>query len=87
MLPFKKKVEKDGTISMGEVLKLAKILPGDLVEIIPGTNKITIKATAPQKVKGVVRSVAGKWKDRPELVEELLKIREDEDDRPGTSLD
>ncbi|MHB1127906.1 MAG: hypothetical protein ACYC2T_13305 [Bacillota bacterium] len=79
MVVFKKKVEEDGTISMGEVLKLAKILPGDLVEIIASTNKITIKAATPQKVKGIVRSVAGIWKERPDLVEELLNIREDEE--------
>ncbi|KKM11954.1 hypothetical protein SY88_06065 [Clostridiales bacterium PH28_bin88] len=87
LLHIKKRVERDGRIMIGEVLKVAKIKPGDLVEIVPTTNKITIKAIEPKKPKGVVRAVAGEWKNRPELVEELLRIREDEDDRPGTSLD
>lgn len=69
-----------------EALKVAKIQPGDLVEIIPRANKITIKPVTPQKTKGVVASVAGRWKNRRDLVEDLMRIREDEDDRPGTSL-
>jgi len=57
------------------------------VEITPGTNKITIKVAKKIKPKGVVRAAAGILKDRPELVEEMLRIREEEDDRPGTTLD
>ena len=33
----------DGKIAIGEVLKMAKIQPGDWVEIKPVNNKITIK--------------------------------------------
>lgn len=39
------------------------------------------------KPKGVVRAVAGIWKDRPDLVEEMLRMREDEDDRLGTTIE
>lgn len=86
VLPVRKRVEPDGSILIGEALKMTRIHPGDLVEIIPRTNKITIKPVAPRKTRGVVASVAGKWKNRRDLVEDLLRIREDEDDRPGTSL-
>lgn len=40
MLPVKKRVKFDGTIAMREVLTMAKIQPGDWVEIIPAENKI-----------------------------------------------
>jgi len=86
-LAVKKRIERDGSILIGDVLKTARIQPGDVVEIIPARNKITIKPVTPQRGKGVVREVAGKWKDRCDLVDELLRIREDECDRPGTSMD
>lgn len=85
LLAVKRRIERDGSIVIGEVLKMARIQPGDLVEIIPATNKITIKPLTPPRMKGVVRAVAGKWKNRRDLVEDLLGIREDEDDRPGTT--
>ncbi|MEW6662453.1 MAG: hypothetical protein AB1447_08730 [Bacillota bacterium] len=66
---------------------MSKIQPGDWVEITTSTNKITIKVTKKIKPKGVVRAAAGILKDRPELVEEMLRIREEEDERPGTTLD
>ena len=87
MLPVKKRVDQHGRIAIGEVLKMTKIRPGDWVEITPSTNKITIKVAKKIKPKGVVRAAAGILKDRPELVEEMLRIREEEDDRPGTTLD
>ncbi|WP_104370440.1 hypothetical protein [Desulfocucumis palustris] len=86
MLPVKKKVEPDGRIAIGEVLRMAKIQPGDWVEIIPTNNKVTIKITKRRKPKGAVRAAAGILKDRDSLVEEMLRVREDEDDRPGTSI-
>ncbi|MFZ5688752.1 MAG: hypothetical protein ACOY9Y_11365 [Bacillota bacterium] len=87
MLPVKKRVDQHGRIAIGEVLKMSKIQPGDWVEITTSTNKITIKVTKKIKPKGVVRAAAGILKDRPELVEEMLRIREEEDERPGTTLD
>lgn len=86
MLPVKKKVEPDGRIAIGEVLRMAKIKPGDWVEITPTNNKVTIKMTKRRKPKGAVRAAAGILKDRDSLVEEMLRVREDEDDRPGTSI-
>jgi len=85
--PVRKRIEPDGRIAIGEALKASRICPGDLVEIIPGADRIIIKTVTPPKTAGVVKSVAGKWKNRPELVDDLLRIREDEDDRPGTSLE
>ncbi|KYH32836.1 hypothetical protein [Neomoorella mulderi] len=58
-----------------------------MLPIIPATNKIIIRVVNKRQQEGVVRAVAGKWKDRRDLVDDLLKIREDEDDRPGTSLE
>jgi len=65
---------------------VAKIQPGDWVEITPANNKITIKITKRTKPKGAVRAAAGILKDCNDLVEEMLRIRKDEDDRPGTSI-
>jgi len=86
MLPVKKRIEPDGRIAIGEVLKVAKIQPGDWVEITPAKNKITIKMTKRVKPKGAIRAAAGILKDRNNLVEDMLRVREDEDDRPGTSI-
>jgi len=86
MLPVKKRIEPDGRIAIGEVLKMAKIQPGDWVEITPANNKITIKMTRRIKPKGAIRAAAGILKGRNNLVEEMLRVREDEDDRPGTSI-
>ncbi|MGE5483451.1 MAG: hypothetical protein ACM3X4_00350 [Ignavibacteriales bacterium] len=82
-----RRIEPDGRIAIGEALKASRIRPGDLVEIIPAADRTIIRTVTPPKVRGVVRSVAGRWKDRSDLVEDLLKIREDDDDRPGTSLE
>ncbi len=86
MLPVKKRIEADGRIAIGEVLKVARIEPGDWVEITPANNKITIKMTKRIKPKGAIKAAAGILKDSNDLVEEMLRIREDEDDRPGTSI-
>ena len=87
MLPIKKRIDQHGRIAIGDVLEMSKIQPGDWVEVTPGPNKITIKVAKNLKPKGVVRAAAGILKDRPKLVEEMLRIREEEDDRPGTTLD
>lgn len=86
MLPVRKRIEPDGRIAIGEVLKMAKIQPGDWVEITPARNKITIRMTKQIKPKGAIRAAAGILKNRNNLVEEMLRVREDEDDRPGTSI-
>jgi len=86
MLPVKKRVEPDGRIAIGEMLMMAKIQPGDWVEITPANNKITIKMIKRMKPKGAVKAAAGILKDQDNLVEEMLRVREDEVDRPGTSI-
>ncbi|HUW65600.1 MAG TPA: hypothetical protein VMW83_13100 [Spirochaetia bacterium] len=86
MLPVKKRVEPDGRIAIGEVLKMAKIEPGDWVDITPAHKKVTIKTTKRIKPKGAIRAAAGMLKNRSNLVEEMLRIREDEDDRSGASI-
>ncbi|MHB1128244.1 MAG: hypothetical protein ACYC2T_15090 [Bacillota bacterium] len=86
LLPVKKRIDSIGRVSIGEVLEVAKIKPGDWVEVVPGNNKVTIKVSKRTKTKGAVRAAAGILKDRPDLVDEMLRIREDEDDRPGTEL-
>lgn len=86
MLPVKKRVKFDGTIAMREVLTMAKIQPGDWVEIIPAENKIIIRTTNREKTKGAVRAAAGILKDYDGLVDEMLRIRDNENDRPSLSI-
>jgi predicted methyltransferase len=86
VIPVRTRVELDGRISIGEVLKMAKMQPGDWVDITPASNKITIKIARRIKPKGVVRAAAGLLKDRNDLADEMLRAREDEDDRPGTTI-
>ena len=86
MLPMKKRVGKNGRIVIGRLLKIAKIKPGDWVEITHDKNKITIKRMKRVKPKGVVRAAAGILKEHDNLVDEMLRIREEEDDRPRTSI-
>lgn len=86
MIPIKKKVSEDGSVLIEDALKMAKIEPGDWVKIISTDNKVIIKLTTPKKPKGVIRSVAGILKNEHELVDEMLKIRETEDDRYGNNL-
>ena len=38
------------------------------------------------KPKGAVRAAAGILKEHDKLVDEMLRIREEEDDRPRTSI-
>jgi len=85
MLSVKKRVKLDGSIAIKEVLTMAKIQPGDWVEIIPAENKIIIRTTNRVKTKGAVRAAAGILKDHDGLVNEMLRIR-DENDRPGPSI-
>ncbi len=86
MLPVKKRVESDGSIALGDALALAKIQPGDWVVITPAKNKIIIKTNKRIKSKGTIRDAAGVLKDCDDLVEKMLQIRENEDDRLGTSI-
>jgi len=86
VLAVKKRIEKDGRIELGDLLKSTKIKPGDWVEIIPSKNKIIIQISKRAKPKGAIRAAAGILKNQPELVEEMLLTREAEDDRTGTSL-
>jgi hypothetical protein len=81
VLPVKIIVDSDGGIAIREVLQTAKIQPGDWVEIIHSSNKITIGAAKCPKVKGTIRTAVGMLKDRTDLAGEMLRIREDEDDR------
>ena len=38
------------------------------------------------KPKGDIKAAAGILRDRNDLTDEMLRIREDEDDRSGTSI-
>ncbi|NLN41033.1 MAG: hypothetical protein GX160_03420 [Clostridiales bacterium] len=85
-MPIKRKVGLNGKIAIGEVLKMAKIQPGDLVEIKPVNNKVIIKTVKKTKPKGAVKAAAGILSDHGDLVNAMLRIREDDHDRPGTSI-
>lgn len=56
MLPVRKRIEPDGRVSIGEMLKAANLRPGDLVEIVGDRNKIVIKPLAQKRPKA--------WLDR-----------------------
>jgi len=86
MATVKEKIDQKGRISIKKILKGTNIKPGDMVEVIPDINRVVLKVTKKDKPKGVVEKVAGKWKNRPNLVKDLLSIR-DEDDRNVSSLD
>jgi len=83
LLKVKKRIEKDGRIEIGDLLKDAKIKPGDWVEVSPYKDKIVIKISMEPQPKGVVKTAAGILKEDPVLIEEMLKTREEKDDRPG----
>lgn len=68
------------------MLKIAKMQPGDLVEIKPVNNKITIKTVKKSKPKGAVKAAAGILRGHDVLINEMLRIREDEHDRSGTNI-
>lgn len=85
MMSIRKKIGNDGSIVIEEALKIAKIRPGDWVKITPTDNKIIIKLTTHIKQKGVVRAAAGILKDS-NLVEDMLRTREVEDDRQGSII-
>lgn len=76
---IKKKIDQQGRISIIGILGGTNIKPGDLVEVIPGMNKIILKAIKEDKREGVIESVAGKWKNRPDIVADILNLRRDED--------
>ena len=75
----KKKIDQQGRISIIGILGGTNIKPGDLVEVIPEKNKIILKAVKEDKREGVIESVAGKWKNRPDIVADILNLRRDED--------
>ncbi|HHY38562.1 MAG TPA: AbrB/MazE/SpoVT family DNA-binding domain-containing protein [Clostridia bacterium] len=56
MLPVRKRIEPDGKVSIGEMLKAANLRPGDPVEIAGGRNKIVIKPLVQKRPKA--------WLDR-----------------------
>ncbi len=77
MSPLIKRIGKDGRLAIRDVLKMAKIQPGDWVEITPASNKITIKTAKRVKPKGVVQAAAGILKDNDALIDEMLRVREE----------
>jgi hypothetical protein len=86
MTSIKKRVGVNGSIVIREVLNMAKIRPGDWVKITPLNNKVIIETAKQKKPKGAVKAAAGILKDNDSLVDEMLRIREIEDDRPENYL-
>lgn len=86
MMPIRKRMGNDGIIVIEEALKIAKIRPGDWVKITPTDNKVIIKLTTQKKQKGVVRAAAAGILKDSDLVEEMLRTREVEDDRQGSII-
>lgn len=79
MSTIKEKIDPQGRISIIRILDGTNIKPGDLVEVIPEKNKIILKVVNQDKSVGVIESVAGKWKDRPDVVADILNLRREED--------
>ena len=75
MATIKEKIDPQGRISIIRILVDTNIKPGDLVEVIPEKNKIILKIVKQDKPGGVIESVAGKWKNRPDLVADILNLR------------
>ncbi len=64
MARIKETVDIDGRISIKKILGRTNIKPGDLVEVVPGKNKIVLKITHANKPKKVFSKMAGVWADR-----------------------
>lgn len=79
MATVKERVDALGRISIKKILKDANIKPGDLLEIIPEENKIVLKIVRKEKPPGDLEKIAGKWKNRPDLVTDILRMRHEED--------
>jgi len=79
MATVKERVDAQGRVSIKKILNGTNIRPGDLVEVVPDTDKVVLKIVKKDKPKGVIERVAGKWKNRPDIVGEILNIRQEED--------
>ena len=76
---IREKVDRQGRISILKIIEGTNIKPGDLVEVIPAKNKIILKVVNKPKPIGVIETVAGKWESRPDLVDDILNLRSEED--------
>jgi len=76
---IREKVDPQGRISIKKILQGTNIKPGDLVEVIPGKNKIILKTVKKDKPSGVIEKIAGKWENRPDIVADILNMRKEED--------
>ncbi|KKM10733.1 hypothetical protein SY88_11575 [Clostridiales bacterium PH28_bin88] len=73
MPTIKARIDAEGRISIKKILKKTKIRPGDLIEIVPDTNKIVLKIANKEKPKGVFTRMAGTWANRPDKeIEDML---------------
>ncbi len=75
---IREKVDPQGRISIKRILQSTNIKPGDLVEVIPGKNKIILKTVKKDRPSGVIERVAGKWENRPDIAVDILSIRKEE---------
>lgn len=80
MPAIKERVDSQGKISIAKILQNTAIKPGDFVEIYPDADRIILrKLRRAKKRGGVVKSVAGAWANRPDLVDEALRVRDEWD--------
>lgn len=68
-------IDLQGRISIKKVMGGLNIKTGDLLEVIPGENKIILKTVKKEKPSGVIERVAGKWENRPDIAAEILSMR------------
>lgn len=81
MVTITEKIDPQGRISIIRILDGTDIKPGDLVEVIPERNKIVLKVVKQKAPGGVIDSVAGKWKNRPDIIMDILNSRIEKDSK------
>lgn len=64
MATIKETVDNEGRISIKKILSGTNIKPGDLVEVVPGKNKIVLRIAHTDKPKKIFSRMAGIWADR-----------------------
>ncbi len=84
MTQLKEKIDANGRISIKKILNGTTIKAGDLVLVIPDSNKVVLKPISQKKSKNVFSRMAGSWANRSDA--EIEKVL-DRSDRRNQGLD
>ncbi len=77
MATIKETVDAEGRVSIKKILSGTNIKPGDLVEVVPGKNKIVLRIVQIDKPKKVFSRMAGVWADRKDSESDDILDRSD----------